>query len=27
LAYCDGGEYKYKVAYEEAEKFIAQLKG
>lgn len=26
LAYCDGPPYYYKVAYEEAEKFIAQLK-
>ena len=25
LAYCDGGEYKYKVAYEEAERFLEGL--
>ena len=25
LAYCDGGEYKYKVAYEEAESFLEKL--
>lgn len=25
LAYCDGGEYKYKVAYEEAERFLENL--
>jgi hypothetical protein len=25
LAYCDGGEYKYKVAYEEAERFLEEL--
>ena len=27
LAYCDGGEYKYKVAYEEAERFLKELAG
>jgi len=26
LAYCDGGEYKYKVAYEEAERMLEKLK-
>ncbi|MBI5934003.1 MAG: hypothetical protein HY867_09870 [Chloroflexi bacterium] len=26
LAYCDGGEYKYKVAYEEAERLLERLK-
>jgi tetratricopeptide (TPR) repeat protein len=26
LATCDGGEYKYKVAYEEAERFLENLK-
>ena len=25
-AYCDGGEYKYKVAYEEAERFLEKIK-
>lgn len=27
LAYCDGGDYKYKVAYEEAERLLKQLGG